>query len=107
MRGVVLLTRDSPCEQRVTGLGPRDETQSAAAGGAPAIPTAVATAPNRSIRKRCLTFTAVLSRNQPTPTSWCSIMTRVRYGGVWGRVLVFSGRAGACAHLVVNLVASL
>ena len=35
-RGVLLLTRDSPCEHRVTGLGPLDETQSAAAGGAAA-----------------------------------------------------------------------
>ena len=32
----MLLTRDSPYEHRVTGSGPRDETQSAAAGGAAA-----------------------------------------------------------------------
>ena len=35
-RGVLLLTRLSPCVHRVTGLGPLDETQSAAAGGAAA-----------------------------------------------------------------------
>ena len=49
-RGVLLLTRLSPCEHRETGLGPLDETQSAAAGGAAAIPTAVAAAANRGIR---------------------------------------------------------
>jgi hypothetical protein len=35
-RDVLLLTRVSPCEHRVTGLGPLDATQSAAAGGAAA-----------------------------------------------------------------------
>ena len=34
--GDVLLFRDSPCEHRVTGLGPLAEIQSAAAGGAAA-----------------------------------------------------------------------
>jgi hypothetical protein len=45
-----LLTRVSPCEHRVRGVGPAAVTQSAAAGGAAAIPTAVAAAPNRGIR---------------------------------------------------------
>ena len=35
-RGVLLLTRLSPCEHRVRGLGPAADTQSAAAGGAAA-----------------------------------------------------------------------
>jgi hypothetical protein len=45
-----LLIRVSPCEHRVRGLGPAAEIQSAAAGGAAAIPTAVAAATNRGIR---------------------------------------------------------
>ena len=48
--GDVLLFLDSPCEHRVRGSGPLAEIQSAAAGGAAAIPTAVAAATNRGIR---------------------------------------------------------
>ena len=48
--GDVLLFRDSPCEHRVMVSGPRAEIQSAAAGGAAAIPTVVAAAANRAIR---------------------------------------------------------